>query len=269
MSAYKRLVNTTTAEQRERYVQVAAGLQAVDNLACSDYYYTAAERYIDGRCTSAQFADELVAYYSDKDSPKECALADLVSARISQLLDRSPAFTFSPAFLDFIHQFIFQDADADEYRPGKHRNYDVEKAERVLGGESVIYGFADAIDMTLAYDFEQQKNHHYTVPFDARQTHDLAKFVSGIWQIHPYCEGNTRTTAVFTILYLRSLGIEIDNKPFERNAKYFRDALVMANCDSVAAGRSSTSAYIDRFFSAILCVDKDIVLESVPSVYEQ
>ncbi len=44
------------------------------------------------------------------------------------------------------------------------------------------------------------------------------KFTSDIWKIHPFCEGNTRATAVFIIKYLKTLGFHVSNDVFVGNS---------------------------------------------------
>ena len=99
----------------------------------------------------------------------------------------------------------------------------------VLNGESVIYADYPMIQATLDYDFQQEKIFRYSGLSKETMVQHIQSFISGIWQIHPFREGNTRTTTVFLIKYLREFGFEVDNTPFQKHAKFFRDALVLDN----------------------------------------
>ena len=160
------------------------------------------------------------------------------------------AFTLSPFELCDIHRRLF---DQVLPRAGKYRNYNVTKKEWVLKGETVYYATCGTIEETLRYDFTQERNYSYAGLSGIDIAHHVAKFVSGVWQIHPFGEGNTRTTAVFAIKYLRSMGYRVDNEPFKNHSWYFRNALVRANYEDVTQGVSPEMVYLERFFENLLC----------------
>lgn len=87
---------------------------------------------------------------------------------------------------------------------------------------------------------------------DAEKVKHLARFIANIWQIHPFGEGNTRTTAVFTIKYLNSLGFKVNNEPFEKNSWYFRNSLVRANYTNMTKGIYMNTEYLEKFFRNLL-----------------
>lgn len=95
---------------------------------------------------------------------------------------------------------------------GEIRQYDISKKEWVLEGDSVNYLNWEDLRRALDWDIEQEKNFSYKGLTDDEKIEHIAKFVSGIWQIHAFREGNTRTTAIFTIQYLRSLGYKVNNE---------------------------------------------------------
>ncbi|MBR3315312.1 MAG: Fic family protein [Atopobiaceae bacterium] len=160
------------------------------------------------------------------------------------------AFTLSPFELCDIHRRLF---DQVLPRAGKYRNYNVTKKEWVLKGETVYYATCGTIEETLRYDFTQERNYSYAGLSGIDIAHHVAKFVSEVWQIHPFGEGNTRTTAVFAIKYLRSMGYRVDNEPFKNHSWYFRNALVRANYEDVTQGVSPEMVYLERFFENLLC----------------
>ena len=240
--------------QRERAEawSVAIGLQAVDGLKTSEYLQQTARRNIEGEITIDE-ARELVKEYYIKhtahdagDEDKE--EADRVSSNISKLL-QTDAFTYSAAGLAAIHRAIFEGIFK---HAGRFRDYDISKKEWVLRGESVLYGRWQDLRMTIEYDLEQERQFDYTGLSKDQIVEHLARFVSGLWQIHPFREGNTRTTAIFAIKYLRMLGFNVNNELFERHSWYFRNALVRANYRNLNKGINYEPLFLLRFFRNLL-----------------
>lgn len=85
------------------------------------------------------------------------------------------------------------------------------------------------IQATLDYDFQQEKIFQYSGLSKEIMVQHIQSFISGIWQIHLFWKGNTRTTTVFLIKYLREFDFKVDNTPFQKHAEFFRDALVLDN----------------------------------------
>ena len=113
------------------------------------------------------------------------------------------------------------------------------------------------IRQTLDYDFGQEKAFDYSKLSKEETVKHLTRFIANIWQIHPFGEGNTRTTAVFTIKYLKSLGFDVNNEPFEKNSWYFRNALVRANYTNMNKGIYMNTEYLERFFRNLLLGEKN------------
>ena len=216
--------------------RVAIGLQAVDGLKTSEYLQETARRNIEGEITIDQAREMVKQYYVTKtthdedDADKE--EADRVSSNISKLL-QTDAFTYSVAGLAAIHKAIFEGVFK---HAGQFREYDISKKEWVLRGDSVLYGRWQDLRMAIEYDLEQERQFNYSTLNKGQMMEHLAKFVAGIWQTHPFREGNTRTTAVFTIKYLRSQGFNVNNQMFEQHSWYFRNALVRANYRNLEKG---------------------------------
>ena len=241
--------------QRERgqIWQTAIGLQQVDGLNTSAYLLQTAKQHIEGDITLQKAKELIDSYYqsqqvrhnSESEATEE---ADKVSARIAELLSEK-TFAFNPSQLIAIHRHLFTGI----YKfAGKIRNYNITKREWVLRGDTVYYAGADMISETLKYDFEQEKSFNYSsVSVDEAIAH-LATFCSNIWQIHPFGEGNTRTTAVFMIKYLTTLGFKVNNEIFANNSWYFRNALVRANYTNVLQGVSYNPSFLERFFRNML-----------------
>lgn len=236
--------------------QVAIGLQAVDGLKPSRYLIETAQKHIVKDLNIDQVEARISSYYKSAEGRKEVEgteEADIVATRITRLLSEQK-FTFSPAMLSSIHRTLFGGVLT---HAGKYRTYNITKKEWVLDGDTVLYAPADSLGETLSYDFGQEKKFSYRDLDKYETISHLAFFVSGIWQIHPFGEGNTRTTAVFTIKYLQSLGFEVDNAPFKLHSWYFRNALVRANYRNLAKGVERTTKYLQQFLRNILFGEKN------------
>ena len=239
--------------------RVAIGLQAVDGLTTSDYLNETARRNIEGEINIDEARQLVKTYYQKKTTREpdddEKQEADEVSGNISKLL-QTDAFTYSVAGFAAIHKAIF---DGVFKHAGRFRDYDITKKEWVLRGDTVQYARWQDLRMTLQYDLDQERLFDYTDLNKDQMVEHIAKFVSGLWEIHPFGEGNTRTTAVFTIKYLRSLGFDFNNDLFEQNSWYFRNALVRANYRNLAKGVNYEPVFLVRFFRNLLLGDNNVL----------
>lgn len=230
----------------------AIGLQAVDGLQTSEYLQQTARRHIEGEISIEDVRSLIKTYYqsktqreSDDDDKQE---ADKVSANITKVLS-SKTIDFSTGGYISIHRRVFEGVFK---HAGTLRKYDITKREWVLDGDTVNYLNWEDLRRAIDYDIEQEKSFSYRgLSSDAMISH-ISRFVSGLWQIHAFCEGNTRTTAVFTILYLRSIGFQVSNELFANHSWYFRNALVRANYKNAVKGIDYTPVYLERFFRNLL-----------------
>ena len=229
----------------------AIGLQAVDGLKTSEYLTRTAVRNIEGEISFEEANALLQSYYEEnpsRDEEDRTEEADKVAARIAALLSEK-AFSFTPNEYLSIHRKLF----AGIYpQAGCIRDYNITKKEWVLDGATVIYGSATELKATLDYDFSEEKKFSYRNLSMDEIIHHLAIFVSRLWQIHAFGEGNTRTTAVFFIKYLRTLGFDVTNDIFAENAWYFRNALVRANYNDLKNGIHETTEFLELFLRNLL-----------------
>ena len=235
----------------------AIGLQAVDGLKTSEYLIDTAIQNIEGKITMREaqelinsYYEERPAHFSDEERTEE---ADKVSSRIAGLLSET-AFSFSPNEYISIHRKLFMGIYS---HAGKIRDYNITKKEWVLDGATVMYGSASELIATLEYDFSQEKAFSYKGLSMEEIIHHLAVFISRLWQIHIFEEGNTRTTAVFFIKYLRMLGFTATNDIFAENAWYFRNALVRANYTNLQKGIYETTEYLEAFLRNLLLGERN------------
>ena len=232
--------------------QTAIGLQAVDGLKPSDYLIETARKDIEGEITIDEAEQLIRSYYQSKiaHTPEDAEIheADIASTNIRRLLTEK-TFAFTLVGLTSIHRRIF---DGVFKFAGQIRDYNITKKEWVLRGDTVLYVSAPDIRKAIEYDLEQERQFDYSKVDRNGLVSHIVKFVSGLWQIHPFGEGNTRTTAVFTILYLRSMGFDVTNDLFANYSWYFRNALVRANYQNVQKGIMRTSEYLELFFRNLL-----------------
>ena len=253
MNDFEEYIRQSEPHKREKgYAwQTAIGLQAVDGLKPSEYLKEKARQHIEGDITIDEVKQLVDSYYKSKvarsSSEDRTEEADKVSARITEILSEN-TFTFSPIEYLAIHRHLFEGIFS---HAGQIRDYNITKNEWVLKGATVLYASAGSIRETLEYDFSQEKIFDYkNLNIDEAIRH-IARFVSGIWQIHAFGEGNTRT-AVFTIKYLHTFGFNFSNETFANHSWYFRNALVRANYNDLTKGVYATTEFLEKFFRNLI-----------------
>lgn len=242
--------------------EIGFGLQAIDGLKPSEYLVALAEQQIAGKLTYTEVEENLQKYYEASASFEDKMEADFSSMRIAAILS-DVSFTFSPATLLGYHRKLFSGIETFRYPVGEFRKLNMTKKEPVLGGASVSYTDYEVIKETLIWDFEQEKEKDYRGKTRKEMAHEVMAFISNIWQVHPFREGNTRTIAVFAIKYWRTFGFELNNEPFKHHAKYFRDSLVLANADRLR----QTDQYLRMFTEyALLGCRGELVMKEAGDV---
>lgn len=232
--------------------KAAIGLQDVDGLKPSRYLIDTANANISGEISLDEARRRIYEYYENKpaatDEQKQSEEADKVSLHIARIL-ANDAFKLTPPELLSIHRQLF---DGVFDFAGKIRDCNMSKREWVLDGESVVYADFRTVEDSLNYDIDKEKSFDYS-SLDERETVEhIAGFISDLWQIHAFREGNTRTIAVFTIKYLRTFGYDVTNDTFEKHSWYFRNALVRANYNNRKRGISATPIFLNHFFGNLL-----------------
>lgn len=273
---FEEYIRHTDASKKDKTLawSTAIGLQQVDGLKPSSYLYETAKKNIEGELSFDEAKNLIDSYYESRTARNQdderIEEADKVSSRIAQILSE-PSFNFSPSHLIAIHKRLFEGIFKFA---GKIRDYDITKKEWVLNGDTVMYGASFELKAALDYDFEMERNFKYTGLSTDEIIKHITFFVSRLWQIHAFgdahvpqgtnvnnfhsCKrrgaayGNTRTTAVFTIKYLRSMGYKVDNDIFAQNSWYFRNALVRANYKNLKEGIEENPVYLERFFRNLI-----------------
>ena len=232
--------------------QTAIGLQAVDGLKPSEYLLQTARKDTEGEIGIDDVERLVASYYESKEvrteQDEQSREADVAATNIRKLLAEK-TFAFSLVGLTAIHRRIF--TGIFDFA-GEIREHNITKKEWVLRGDTVLYVSAPDISRAIEYDLEQERQFDYSQTDLNGFVSHFSKFVSGLWQIHPFREGNTRTTAVFAIMYLRSLGFDVQNDMFANHSWYFRNALVRANYQNVQKGIKREPAFLEQFFRNLL-----------------
>ena len=250
LSEYIKQGEPTQVEKTKAW-KTAIGLQEVDGLKPSNYLVETAKEHIEGKIDLEEVEERINNYYKvldNRKSEENSEEADKVSVRITEILS-DKSFNFSPTELISIHKKLFTSVyeHADIIR-----NYNFTKDEWILNEDTVTYASFETIMPALEYDFEQERNFSYKdLSFDESIKH-LCRFTSNIWQVHPFCEGNTRTTAVFIIKYLRTFGFNINDEVFANNSWYFRNSLVRANYKKFEKNIFEDISYLEKFFYNLL-----------------
>lgn len=243
---------TTDTRKKQEYWSTGIGLNKVDDLKPSKYLIELSNKNINGELKYNEVETLLKSYYETQDisdnkiqKEKEC---DLVSLRIAELLE-DKSFGFSPIALKSIHKYLFK--DIYDFA-GEYRTYNITKKEEILNGDTVKYVNYNEIESYFEYDFKEEKDFDYSKLNKEELIKHIAKFTSSIWQVHPFGEGNTRTTAVFIEKYLNNMGFDVNNDMFKEYSKYFRNSLVRSNYGNIPKGIYPKQDYLIMFFENLL-----------------
>lgn len=238
-------------QEKAKTWETAIGLQDVDGLKPSEYLLDTAKEHIEGNINIDEAKKRINSYYeqsNERNNEDNTEEADKVSVRIAEILSEK-AFNFSPTEMLNIHKRLFTGIYKEA---GKYREYNFTKKEWILNDDTVTYSSYENIKETIEYDFNQEKNFSYKdLSLDDSISH-LSRFISNIWQVHPFCEGNTRTTAVFLIKYLRTFGFNVNDEIFADNSWYFRNALVRANYKNYEKNIFEDITFLEKFFYNLL-----------------
>ena len=246
-----------TQTEKEKYWNTAIGLQAVDDLKPSEYLIRLAENNIAGSKSYEEVEKDVASYYikaeADNNVNSGEKEADIVALRIVKILE-TKSFSFNIATLLNYHKQLFSGVDlriSGKYI-GAFRDYNISKPEPILNNDSVVYGDYHMLTDTLKYDFEEELQQKYSTMNEEQIVKRISTFTARIWQVHPFAEGNTRTTAVFVQMYLNSIGADVNNSLFLNNSKFFRNALVRANYSNFKKRIDTNDSYLQKFFENLL-----------------
>lgn len=259
---YEVISETKSSKIKQLYWNIAFGLQEVDNLKPSSYMIDLAKENVKGNIKYDEVSSKIHEYYQSNNENSDEKEADIVSLRIVQLL-HDPTFRFDYNTYRLYHKYLFDEIDigiSHKYI-GMFRDYNITKKEPILNNDTVMYADFRMIKGTLEYDFNEEKNQDYSAMSEDEIVNQIATFTSHIWQVHPFGEGNTRTTALFIQKYIMYLGLgKMNNEIFKEYSKYFRNSLVRANYSNINKGIKENDIYLKNFFQNLL-YNKNIPLD--------
>ena len=262
------------AESPKNYIKqsqwdMAIGLQEVDNLKPSKYLEELLQENVVGKKTIYEVEHELRQYYIEKEknddvnyNELEC---DLVSTRMVELLQED-SFELTIDYFKYVHKYLFQ--DVYEFA-GEFKKVNFLKHERILNNDSVAYGDCKTLEQSLDYDISLEKKKDYKDINIVDVIDNITDFSSRIWQIHPFREGNTRTTALFIEKYIVSLGYDVDNTMFKEKSVYYRNALVRSNYFNNYLNIKQDNSFLIKFYKNLLLgknnnlYSKDLIVEEL------
>lgn len=251
MDEYYKINESNDSSYKSKLWQIAKGLQKVDGLSTSKYLDEIAEQNINNQISYDAAVESVKKYYSNQSLSQDIDItqreADLVSIRIVDYLDTHTFINGIPG-LTAIHYFLFKDI-LDEFSAGKFRKHNIFKDEPILNGDTVNYGDYGALYYGLDITFSKENYYLYNNPLNKSDILHLSDFTSEIWGLHPFCEGNTRTIAVYIILYMKNKGKSIINDMFKQHSLYFRNALVRSMYENIRITTQPTNVFLNKFYS--------------------
>ena len=171
------------------------------------------------------------------------AEADYVVYRLKDLTMNPMQGEYNTEHLLKMHHYIFQDL----YDwAGEPRIIAMYKEEDVLGGMSVEY--SDTFDITKDIHFilSDMRNKPWKDMDRKLAANEFCSSLAALWKVHPFREGNTRTTITFCCQYADEIGLKINRELFEKNSRYVRTALVAYNAYFADGSDFSKKEYLEK-----------------------
>lgn len=156
----------------------------------------------------------------------EQAEADYVVYRLKDLALNPLSGNYHTEHLLKMHEYIFK--DLYEWA-GVSRTISIYKEEDVLGGQSVEYSDPFDIVNDIHHVLSDMRAKDWTNMTRSQKASEFCDSLARLWKIHPFREGNTRTTITFCCQYADEMGFPLNRTLFEENSVYVRTALVAYN----------------------------------------
>lgn len=192
----------------------------------------------------------------------------IVRNNMDELL-KNDEFDLSIRYLTTIHEYLFKNI---LFNNGHFRHFNIFKEEEILKLNTIDYPDYHTIPTYLRFAINDQLKLDYSKMNMDEVIMNIAKFISELWVIHPFSDGNTRTTGLFVEKYLKSMGYNVNHDIFKENAIYFREALVRANYENEDLGIKPNYDALINFYNKVL-VDSRIELDRnylyIPELFEE
>ena len=233
--------------------QTSIDLQASDGLSASDYLIQCSQKHVSGQITIDDVQNLIQDYYQDRKAQEgedsETEEADKVAVNIAALLMTETEAELSVAGLSKLHSIIFKGVYENL---GALRDFEEYKREWVLGGDTLRFTNLENVPEELENCLAKENAYSYDNISPDNFIAHISAFVAKIWHICPFGDGNTRLTAVLTILYLKQLGVSFNFDTFKNNSWYFHNALARANYQNSVKNINYEPIYLERFFRNML-----------------
>ena len=237
---------------KQKYWDAATGLQAVDNLNISKYLETLIIKHLNNNLAYPELEANLINYYQSNTDFSPDKEADLVAIAIYAILADETPFILDINTFKAYHHFLFKNLDPTLFHPGEFRIVNIIKKEHILNNDTVRYEDFNSLTTSIQNLLNYEKSIYYLSMNAPQKARYLADFTAKLWRVHPFREGNTRTTATFIQKHIKTIHLHINNEIFKNNSAYFRGALVRANYNNPTRGFPANSQYLINFFENLL-----------------
>ena len=179
---------------------------------------------------------------------KELDQAEGELSRANMMLLYEKGFDdFSSAGFCSIHKILF--GDVYEWA-GEYRKINIQKRENILAGQSVWYSNCTEI----GNDLEVAWNRINAVAWNklSREVFakEMARLFPSLWQVHPFREGNTRTTVMIMTFFAEHYGYYFDQNLMAESAGYVRNAFVLASL-----GEYAEYDHLEKILNDAICTE--------------
>ena len=129
-------------------------------------------------------------------------------------------------YVKVLHRHIFEDVYPFA---GQTRTVQIYKAEAVLGGDTIRYSHPNNIEGHAVNIIDEMNGVNWRSLSLEDRSMMFSKNIAALWQVHPFREGNTRTTMTFASHFAGRNDFPLDKQLFRENASFVRNALVKAS----------------------------------------
>ena len=152
-----------------------------------------------------------------------------------------------------IHERLFKEIYS---WAGKARTINIYKTEPVLNGLSVNYSDHTCINKDLNKIQKEIESFDWQSSSKKEMLAKIVRIISGIWQVHAFREGNTRTVCLFLYFFIKKYNLKFNVDFIGEHSKYFRNALVLASI-----GEYSEYEHLEMILSDAISIKKIIGAE--------
>lgn len=105
----------------------------------------------------------------------------------------------------------------------------MEKPEEILGGDTIRYAYPSEIEKQIEKYIKELNNTNWQEKNTEQKSLEFTKLLAGLWQVHPFRDGNTRTTMAYAFKFAKEHGFEMNEDIILKHFGYVRNAFVKAS----------------------------------------